>query len=938
MASFQNEVPIFFKKFKVKKKIGQGAFGSVFSGKNIAENKPVAIKVEKSNAPRTSLKEEAFLLLELKGLGIPEMISFGKVKTYNVLVEPLLGQSLFNLFIQAGMQFALEDICLIAIQVIERIQFVHSRFIIHRDIKPDNFLIGQDDPNIIYIVDFGLSKKYRSSATKRHVPFRITGKLTGTMRFSSPNALRGGEQSRKDDLISIGYMIIYFMRKKLPWQQFNRVKNEIERYIKIYKMKKELKPEILCNSLPQEMAQYMRYVQHLGFEEEPDYKYMKDLFKGLLKRRNANYDRLLFSWIKASDIPKLKKPVNPSSRRSSSRERLWKKINDNIKKKNNRDVSSDSSENHSFETAPTVKINPPNIQMVRTNSRDTFDVSMQSSENNFKTGNTNTLFVNFDKTMNNKLMESIKIIDQQFDSKDSKSFPNEIISQEKEKYEENKKNILSNLKEKEERDSQDFKNKIGKPNIKTNEEKKSEEHNIEMLKLKNGIKNIGNIKQVKNKKNMTKEQMNQIQENLNKKNEGMNKLLNNMNMKEDMNKNKVKDNMINAKNSNLNNIQNGENHSNKKVLFNNNILNMVNRLNQYDNNSNHENLKGNNNQNNKDMIYNNQNQIKDQIQNQIPDQIQQIQNQNQIQNIPTKNNVHKKNRTNKMNNIDKNQKLNLENINNNNKVKMIKKNNNNTTNDKYMQNVANTENNKKENNLLDKPKKNKNLIKKHSDEPNFVAFTEPSDSIQGPGDIFSFNQTDNKNYNINKKKLYKGQNNTTYNLMNNNNFEKKFNYQLEQIGNNNFPGDSEMNEKSNLPQKNVLKKKNNNMNKQNRNNNLRQFNNNGEINKNEYNNRNYNMHQLNNFDGDRKDYVNYNQNSNKKQDMMKQQKKKMKNFNPNNNNYNMKNNNSNFTPINNNINYNPIFEQYPQNNNIDQQYKNKEPLANNSPLDFYDNF
>ena len=102
------------------------------------------------------------------------------------------------------------------------------------------------------------------------------------MRFSSPNALRGGEQSRKDDLISIGYMIIYFMRKKLPWQQFNRVKNEIERYIKIYKMKKELKPEILCNSLPQEMAQYMRYVQHLGFEEEPDYKYMKDLFKGLL--------------------------------------------------------------------------------------------------------------------------------------------------------------------------------------------------------------------------------------------------------------------------------------------------------------------------------------------------------------------------------------------------------------------------------------------------------------------------------------------------------------------------------------------------------------------------------------------------------------------------------------------------------------------------------
>ena len=925
MANFQNEVPTFFKKFKVKKKIGQGAFGSVFAGKNLDDNKPVAIKVEKSNAPRTSLKDEAIFLFELKGLGIPEMISFGKVKTYNVLVEPLLGPSLFHLYVQSGMQFALEDICMISIQVIERIQFVHSRFIIHRDIKPDNFLIGLEDPNIIYIVDFGLSKKYRSSTTKKHVPFRITGKLTGTMRFSSPNALRGGEQSRKDDLISIGYMIIYFMRKKLPWQQFNKVKNEIEKYIKIYRMKKELKPELLCQGLPQEMVHYMRYVLHLGFEEEPDYKYLKDLFKSILREKNENYDKLLFSWIKASDIPKLKNlKKDPHKRKSSSRERLWKKINENVK---NRNISSDSSENHSFQAAPKVKINPPNIQMIRNNSKDIFDVSMQSSENNIKTGNTNTLFVNFDKTMNNQLMASIKAIDQQLDSKDSKSFPTEIISQEK--YKNNKINNLNNPKEKEESDSQGIKSILDKINIKSNndaikqKEINRQEQNMinnkEMLNFKS--ENIGNIKHKKNIKNILQEQMNQPQVNHNTKNEGINKLLNNMNMnvKEDINKNKNKDDVISDNNKNFGNIQNEDNHQNKKVLIDNKILNMVQKLNKFDNNQ--ENLKGinNPNPNNNDMMVNNTNQI-------------------QNKNMPMKNNIQNKNKMIKMNNnTDKIKKLKLENKNNN-KNKLTNKNNNNINNDNYMQNITYTENNKKEKNLLDNPKRNKNMINNNNfDDRNFIAYTEPSDSIPEPGDIFSFNQFDKKDINIKKKNFYKANNNTAYNLMNNINFEKKFNYQFEQMRNNNFPGDSEMTGEFNVPKKNGVKKRNN-MNMQKRNDNLRQFNNNREINQIEYNNRNYNnMVQLNNFEGERKTYDNHYQNKNRNQNMMmKQQKNKKKNYNPNNN-FNLQNNNYNYNPINERMNYNPNLQQYP-NNNMEKQYNIKDPMTNNNPLDLFDNF
>ena len=272
---FIKENSIIFKKYKVQKKLGEGAFGDVYNGIFIENNESVAIKVESRKTPKPLLETEAFFLYSLKGLGIPEVLSFGRLKNYNVLIEPLLGKSLFDIFNERRKRLPLEDICLISTQIIDRIQWVHSKNIVHRDIKPDNFLIGNKDPNIIYLIDFGLSKKYKSSKTGKHIKFSFTGKLTGTVRFASANALRGGEQSRRDDLESIGYMIIYFMRGKLPWQGVTGNK-KMERYLKIYKMKKNVAPEDLCKSLPKQMTEFMKYIKQLEFEQEPDYKYLRN--------------------------------------------------------------------------------------------------------------------------------------------------------------------------------------------------------------------------------------------------------------------------------------------------------------------------------------------------------------------------------------------------------------------------------------------------------------------------------------------------------------------------------------------------------------------------------------------------------------------------------------------------------------------------------------
>ena len=149
---FIKKYPLIFRKYHPLKKIADGAFSEIFYGVNAHTKEKVAIKIESRYVVNKLLESECFLLFSLKGVGIPKVLSYGHNKEYDILIMPLLGKSLKELYISKNLNFEFKDVCLIAIQIIERIKFVHSKKIIHRDIKPDNFLIGLNDPNIIYLI------------------------------------------------------------------------------------------------------------------------------------------------------------------------------------------------------------------------------------------------------------------------------------------------------------------------------------------------------------------------------------------------------------------------------------------------------------------------------------------------------------------------------------------------------------------------------------------------------------------------------------------------------------------------------------------------------------------------------------------------------------------------------------------------------------------
>ena len=208
----------------------------------------------------------------------------------------LLGSSLEDIFQKQQKKFSIKTVCMVGIQMLDRLEFIHNKNIIHRDIKPDNFVLGLDNKShIIYVLDFGLSKKYRSSRTHQHIKFSVNKKLTGTARYASINALKGCEQSRRDDLEAIGYVLMYFLRSSLPWQGLHVHKGE-DRYKKILTKKRGTSAEELCKGFPSEFAEYINYTRNLEFEADPDYKFLRGLLLSVLEKENQPYD-FCYDWV-----------------------------------------------------------------------------------------------------------------------------------------------------------------------------------------------------------------------------------------------------------------------------------------------------------------------------------------------------------------------------------------------------------------------------------------------------------------------------------------------------------------------------------------------------------------------------------------------------------------------------------------------------------------
>ena len=226
-------------KYKIKKLINKSSCSLVYEGLNIKENEPVALKFEKRTNQFHFLESEAFILFNIKGFGIPKIITYGKNNNFNILIEEMLGLSIEELWkVNISKKDLLKNLCMLALQMIDRLSYIHSKDIIHKDIKPSNFLIGRKDPKNIYLIDFGFSQKYRSSRTGKHIQFKKTKIVCGSLKYLSINGNNGYVSSRRDDLESLAYALISLTHNSLPWSNvILKEKNHQKIFKDIFRMK-----------------------------------------------------------------------------------------------------------------------------------------------------------------------------------------------------------------------------------------------------------------------------------------------------------------------------------------------------------------------------------------------------------------------------------------------------------------------------------------------------------------------------------------------------------------------------------------------------------------------------------------------------------------------------------------------------------------------------
>ena len=279
------------------KKIAQGAFGEIYECVDLNSQTKLVIKIEKT-PEITQLRYEYLIYRKLTGPHTPQVYEFGQIRmkdqTVNCMTMELLGQSLEKLLNQCNKAFSEKTVFMLGKACINRIEMLHHKHFIHRDIKPDNF-VTDTRARKIFLIDYGLSKYFRNPRTLVHIPMKTDKNLTGTARYASLNTHRGIEQARRDDLEGLGFMLIYFLRGRLPWQGL-RAETRSAKYERIMQMKERTTLHDLCRGLPNELYQYMVHVRNLGFEDTPDYAYLESLFEKGLRARGLEDDGV-WDWL-----------------------------------------------------------------------------------------------------------------------------------------------------------------------------------------------------------------------------------------------------------------------------------------------------------------------------------------------------------------------------------------------------------------------------------------------------------------------------------------------------------------------------------------------------------------------------------------------------------------------------------------------------------------